>query len=585
MRTEPPFVRTPTHSAGLARWWRLTGSAAIVALGIVAWAAAGIPVAYEPFTLPLLAVGVLALTLTGWPMVLGTFARLGARGPELLPPARDPASRTAILIPIHNEDPSRVFAALRTMRTQVDEIDGLEFFVLSDTRDPAIAAAEEAHYTALSPLGTPVTYRRRTENTGRKAGNIAEFCDRWGGAFDYMLVLDADSVMGATAIARLIGLMDANPRAGLLQTVPYIVNRETLHARVTQFSMRLYTPLWADGAAFWHGGDGNYWGHNAIIRIAAFMRHATLPVLPGRAPLGGEILCHDVVEAAFLRGAGWETWLVPGIADSFEEMPPNMADDAARDRRWCQGNLQHIKLLDRAGLRPSGRLHLFAGIVAYMAAPCWVALMAVLTAMPADAALMTAHALFWPVLTVFAVPKLCGLLAMLANGRRAAPFGGRVQLTLSMLAEQAIGLVTTPGALLWSARFVVTTLAGTVVRWDAQPRADRGLGWAEAWRKFGWQTLLGAAWGAVLLVKNPALFDWAGMIVFGLVTTVPVAVWSSRLDIGRLVRRLGLFVTVDEMQPSPVLRAYRAAAHEPVRPIVTKPIRVAPERTLLTEQP
>ena len=175
---------------------------------------------------------------------------------------------------------------------------------------------------------------------------------------------------------------------------------------------------------------------------------------------------------------------------------------------------------------------------------------------------------------------------MLASGRRAAEFGGRAQLTLSMLAEQAIGLVTTPGALLWSARFVATTLAGTVVRWDAQARAERGIGWTEAWRKFGWQTMLGVAWGAVLLLKDPALFDWAATIVFGLVTTVPVAVWSSRLDIGRLARRLGLFVTVDEIQPSPVLRAYRAAsATEPVRAIVTKPIRVAPERTLLTEQP
>ena len=566
----------------------MTGVAGLVAVATVAWAASGIPAAYESLVLPPLAVGVLALTLTGWPMVLGVLARLGARGPALLPPLRDPATRTAILLPIHNEDPARVFATIRVMRAQIDAvgIGDVELFVLSDTRDPAIAAAEEAHYAALAAQGTPVTYRRRVQNSGRKAGNIAEFCERWGGAFDYMLVLDADSMMGAAAIARLIGLMDANPRAGLLQTVPYIVNRETLHARMTQFSMRLYTPLWADGAAFWHGSEANYWGHNAIVRIAAFTRHATLPVLPGRAPLGGEILCHDVVEAALLRGAGWETWLVPEIGDSFEEMPPNMADDAARDRRWCQGNLQHTKLLDRAGLRPPGRLHLGAGVVAYLAAPCWVALAAVLTLMPGEAAVATADALFWPVLAVFGVPKLCGLLATLLDSRRSAQFGGRVRLCVSMAAEQALGLLTTPGALLWSARFVVTTLLGTVVRWDAQARADRGVGWHEAWRKFGWQTVLGAAWGAVLLTRNPALFGWAATIVVGLLTAVPVAVWSSRLDLGRGARRLGLFLTVDEVQPSPVLRAYRLASALPERATVAaKPLRVAPGRTLLTEQP
>jgi membrane glycosyltransferase len=555
------------------RWQLLTGLGGLIAAGTLAWAGAGVPAGWGFAVLPLLAGGVIALTLTGFPIMLGAAARLlGLRGPALRPAEFDGGSRTAILVPIHNEDSARVFAGIRTMRTQVDAagLHGVELFVLSDTRDPAIAAEEEAEFSALSTVGAPVTYRRRTDNSGRKAGNIAEFCERWGGAFDYMLVLDADSVMGASAIAGMIGLMDANPRAGLIQTVPYAVNRETLHARLSQFAMRLYTPLWAEGAAFWHGSDANYWGHNAIIRIAPFMRHAKLPILPGRAPLGGEILCHDVVEAALLRAQGWETWLVPGLADSFEELPPNMADDAARERRWCQGNLQHMQLVGRAGLRPQGRLHLGSGVLYYLAAPCWVALTALLTVMPRDAALATAHAIGLPVLALFAIPKLCGLIATCADARRSAQFGGRARVAASMAAEQAIGLLTTPGALLSSAAYVVTTLTGKVVRWDAQPRSDRGMCWGEAWSRFGWQATLGAVWGLVLLAREPALFAWAAPIVAGLVASVPLAVWTSRLDLGRATRRLGLFLTEDEVHPSAVLRAYRAATGAGMRPAIAE---------------
>lgn len=558
----------------LSRWWLLTALGGLIAAGTVAWAGAGVPSAWRWAVLPLFSGGVIALTLTGLPIVLGAASRAGAafglHGPQPAPPARDLSSRTAILVPIHNEDPRRVFEGVRTMRTQVDAagLAGVEFFVLSDTRDLEIAAEEEAEHAALSKGGTPVTYRRRTQNLGRKAGNIAEFCERSGAAFDYMLVLDADSVMGAGSIERLIGLMDANPRAGIIQTVPYSVNRETLHARLSQFAMRLYTPLWAEGAAFWHASDANYWGHNAIIRIAPFTQHARLPVLPGRAPLGGEILCHDVVEAALLRAQGWHTWLVPGVADSFEELPANMVDDAARERRWCQGNLQHIKLLDRAGLRAPARLHLGSGILYYLAAPCWIALMLLITLMPAASALAVAQALAAPLLTLFAVPKLFGLSAALASPRGSAHFGGRARLTASMALEQALGLLTTPGTILSTARFVAGTLSGAVVRWESQARSDRGLSWSEAWSRFGWHAGLGAVWGLVLLARDPTLFAWAAPIVAGLIASVPLAVMTSRLDLGRAARRMGLFLTEDEIQPSAVLRAHRAATASGMRPVI-----------------
>ena len=566
-----------------ARWWLLTIAGLLVALAATIWAAQGMAGPWRFAILPPVSVCLVAMTLTSWPVVLGALGRLGLRGPVLLPPARDPGSRTAILVPIHNEDPAHVFAALRAMRGQVDaaDLDGIEFFVLSDSRDPDIAREEEAQYASLPPHGAPVTYRRRLANAGRKAGNIADFCARWGGAFDYMLVLDADSVMGAGAIERMVGLMDANPRAGLIQSVPYCVNRETLHARMFQFAMRLYTPLWAEGAALWFGSEANYWGHNAIIRIAPFMRHARLPVLPGRAPLGGEILCHDVVEAALLRAAGWETWLAPAIADSFEELPPNMADDAARERRWCQGNVQHIGLLARAGLRASGRLHLGSGVLYYLGAPCWVLIAALFSVAPAAFAEPALRSLAWPVLALWGVPKLLHAAAALADHRRVRGFGGRASLLASLFAEQALGMLTAPASLLASARFVLTTLAGRVVRWDAQPRADRGVDWREAWDRFGWQAIVGVTWSAALLARgNPTLLAWAAPIAAGLVAGIPIAVWTSRQDWGRAARRLGLFLTTDEMQPSAVLRAYRSGTATPIAvPAVPEPARALAGQT------
>ena len=204
----------------------------------------------------------------------------------------------------------------------------------------------------------------------RKAGNIADFCARsWSAEYDYMVVLDADSLMGAGTIATLIGLMDANPSAGLIQTVPYAVGRETLFARIQQFAARLYTPLLVQGLAFWQGQDGNYWGHNAIIRIAPFVEHCDLPVLPGREPFGGEILCHDVVEAALMRRGGWQVWLMPLLGESYEALPANMVDFAQRERRWCQGNLQHLGVIGMRNLRAVGRYHLGLGVLTYLSGP------------------------------------------------------------------------------------------------------------------------------------------------------------------------------------------------------------------------
>ena len=571
-----------SHRHALLR--RISFAVPVLALpAIGTWLAASLTAGeagvMRPALLALLFGNLLFLALTGWPGVLGALARLVRRP---LTPAVTPAgdSRTAILFPIYNEDTRTVFTAVEAIARSLaeQEVANTDIFVLSDTRDPAIMAAEDAAFVRVSKVfGARVRYRRRTENTRRKVGNIADFCAKWSGDYEYMIVLDADSLMGASTITTLIGLMDANPRAGLIQTVPYAVGRETLFARIQQFAARLYTPLLVEGLAFWQGQDGNYWGHNAIIRIAPFVAHCDLPVLPGREPFGGEILCHDVVEAALMRRGGWQVWLLPTLGESYEALPANMVDFAQRERRWCQGNLQHMGVVGMRGLRLVGRYHLGLGVFTYLSGPLLV-LFAGLAAL--DSVLggsFTERLLGVPgpartafiLLSAFLLygAKLCSLGFALASHRAAAPFGGRVRLVLSAALEQVSAMVSAPILLVFYTRFISMMLLGRTVRWDAQPRDDRGVSWAEAARRMRMPTLVGLAWLAVLVPVGGAVLGWSAALIPGLLLAIPAAVWTSQLDLGVVARRWGLFLTEDELAPSAILRAFtRAMAREAVQP-------------------
>ena len=583
---QPPLQRAadasvplPSDSLRTGRLERLARRAAfagpVLALPLLGvWLAArltiGAPGPARPILLALLFGNLLYLALTGWPGVLGAVARLRRRPAAFSPSPSD--SRTAVLFPVYNEDPAAVFTAAEVMARAIADhgLDGVDLFVLSDTQDPALAAAEHAAYTRLGPqFCGRLRYRRRPLNTRRKVGNIADFCSRWGSDYDYMVVLDADSLMAASTIATLIGLMDTNPRTGLIQTVPYAVGRETLFARIQQFAARLYTPLLVEGLAFWQGADSNYWGHNAIIRIAPFMAHCELPTLPGREPFGGDILCHDVVEAALMRRGGWEVWMLPGLPASYEALPANMVDFAQRERRWCQGNLQHLGVLPMPGLRAVGRYHLALGVLNYVSGPLMVAFTVVALADglcggsfatrllsttrwegPAFVALTSA---------LLYAAKLCSLGLALADRATAELFGGRLRLVVSAALEQACAMVSAPVLLLFYTRFIAAMLFGTSVQWSAQPRDDRGLSWSEGWRRMRLPFTAGAAWllGAAA-IGGPAL-TWSATLIPGLLLATPVAVWTSQRALGLAAKRFGLFLTEDELTPSPILRAYERA--------------------------
>lgn len=277
----------------------------------------------------------------------------------------------AIVLPVYNEEPGRVFAGLRTMYESLQRTgaaENFDFFVLSDSTNPERWVEEEHAWAILcrdlNAFGR-INYRRRSVNTDKKAGNLLEFCESWGRSYRYMVTLDADSIITGDTIQTLYRRMEGNPRLGILQTAPKIVYAESLWGRLQQFANHFYGPIFAAGLNFWQRSEGNYWGHNAIIRMAPFMEHCALPDLPGREPFGGKILSHDFVEAALMQRAGFEVRLTADLEGSYEECPQDIVEHAKRDRRWCQGNMQHFWLLFSKGLTFASRLHLANGIMGY----------------------------------------------------------------------------------------------------------------------------------------------------------------------------------------------------------------------------
>ncbi|MEP9353992.1 glucans biosynthesis glucosyltransferase MdoH [Xanthobacter sp. KR7-65] len=504
-------------------------------------------------------------------------------------PLPDLSIRVALLMPCYNEEPGRVFAGLEaTWRSLQDTGRGGQFdvFILSDSTDPDIWVAEEAAFLALCRrTGGRFYYRHRAQNTDRKAGNIAEWVTRFGGAYEAMLILDADSVMTGDCMVRIAAALERNPSAALIQTLPVIVGGRTLFARLQQFAGRLYGPLIAQGLAWWHGPQSNYWGHNAIIRTRAFAGAAGLPHLSGRKPFGGHILSHDFVEAALLVRAGWGVYMVPGLAGSYEEGPPSLTDLAVRDRRWCQGNLQHAAVLPARGLSAPSRIHLLTGIGSYVSAPLWLMMLlaGLLTALQARFVppdyFPSGFALFpvWPAqdpvraawvfggtIAVLLLPKFIAFGLMLGDGGARRGFGGAGRTFLGMLSEIILSGLMAPVTMVSQSFAVVSILMGRDGGWHPQRRDDGSLGWRPALRHFLPHTLIGLGFAAATAAISLPLMAWMSPVILGLVAAVPLAVWTSR------PRADGLLMTPEAQQPPDVLRAamdLRAALAEASEPM------------------
>ena len=515
-------------------------------------------------------------------LMSGGGQRLGVGSAELQPPA----TVTALLMPCYNESPARVTSGLQAIWESLHDAgltEAFDIFILSDTTDPEVWIDEEVAFLALRRRtgSDRIFYRRRKDNVARKSGNIADWVTRWGGAYPQFLILDADSVMQAATLARLVAAMERHPDVGIIQTLPIITGGVTLFARSQQFAGRVYGPLIAQGIAWWHGAEGNYWGHNALIRTCAFAEHAGLPELPGPKPFGGHILSHDFVEAALIRRAGWAVHMVPGLVGSYEASPPDLTELAVRDRRWCQGNLQHLAVLPARGLHWVSRLHLLTGIGSYITAPLWLLFLfaGILIALwdrlvppdyfPAGKSLFPV----WPVVDpvramwmfvgtmgLLLIPKVLGCLAVLMNRAERRGCGGGLRLLISMLLETVIAGLIAPLMMLTQSIDVVSILCGRDSGWKPQ-RRDGGVPLLrDTVRRYRRHTVLGLAMGITVWLVSPSLALWMSPVTVGLALAIPLVALTSRRDV--IPAALGLLRIPEEVFPPRVLARAASLAGE-----------------------
>lgn len=486
---------------------------------------------------------------------------------------------TAIVFPIYNEDVGEVFDRVRrTFHSlqRTGRLDSFEFFILSDSTSSDVWLEEEEAWTRmcrdLAAFGR-IYYRHRPINTNSKAGNIADFCRGWGGRYANLVVMDADSFMEGETIVTLALLMQKHPRIGIIQTTPKLVGAKSLFARLQQFSNRAYGEMFTAGLNFWQGPEGNYWGHNAIIRMQPFTGYCGLPDLPGKEPFGGKILSHDFVEAALMRKAGWEVWLAWDLPGSYEGGPESLIAYAQRDRRWLQGNIQHAWLLFARGLHPMSKFHLATGIMGYLASPLWLGFLLLsmlivfrqkrsgLSLVPANGWLndlfpgLTVAGQAWILLGLTGLMLLTPKILFFARAtlvpqvRRA--FGGLRAILASMTCEFALSTLIAPLLMLFHTKFLFAMFSGLSVRWGAQARGAVGTPWSVAIRAHASQTIIGIVWVLFAMNLGTEVLLWSLPVLAGLLLAIPLSVFTSSPAVGAAFSHAGLLECPSGPQESP----------------------------------
>lgn len=488
--------------------------------------------------------------------------------------------RVALLVPIYNEDTSEVFGNASAMMSALrvaHSAHRFDLFILSDTQDTDIAMAEQHAYAMLRaamPPDAPVWYRRRVQNTGRKVGNIAQWLENWGAAYEAMLVLDADSLMSPEAVIALSDELSCDPTAGLIQSAPMVVGSDTLFGRVQQFSASVYGTLLSEGLAGWTGSEGNYWGHNAILRTRAFADCAGLPRMPSLSGKGGLILSHDFVEAGLLRRAGWAVRFMPSIPGSYEEPPATLIDYALRDRRWCHGNLQHLSLLATRGLHPVSRFHLFHGAMSYLLSPAWFGLLVIwaLLGNGADSVISyfsMENPLYpvWPDMSrvssvlillfmygMLLAPKMLGALALGLTDKHMSQFGGGLRFAVSLMVEVLLSILFAPIMMVQQVVAVLRTVVGIRPIWSPQARKGGDYSPRTVLKFHALETVSGALLALGMAAGVVSL--WLLPIAISLISAVPLSMASGL----RLEHRPGLralMATPEMVETPPILQLAR----------------------------
>ena len=480
--------------------------------------------------------------------------------------------RIAVLMTLRNEEPGRAFARLRAVKASIEATgEGALFayFILSDTSVAEVAAAEEAAVAAWRhDVAEPerIVYRRRADNAGYKAGNLRDFCERWGRSYDLMLPLDADSLMTGAAILRLARIMQAHPRIGILQSLVVGTPSRSAFARIFQFGMRHGMRAYTMGSTWWIGECGPFWGHNALVRIAPFVEHCHLPVLPGGPPLGGHVLSHDQVEATLMRKAGYEVRILPEEGGSWEDNPPTLLEFSRRDLRWCQGNMQYLKLLDLPGLKLMSRFQLAWAILMFVGVPAMTLMIALvplkffdgedLSTFPSGLAI----GIYVTFLTMYLSPKLAGLADILLSDDGVRGYGGTGRFLASAAIEIVFSFLLGAVATFRIALFMIGLPFGRAVIWNGQARDAHGISWSTAVKGLWPPFLFGCAICGALAWLSPAVLLWSLPLTFGYLVAVPFAVATASPAFGEALARRRLCAVPEELTEPPEIRAVRQNA-------------------------
>ena len=486
---------------------------------------------------------------------------------------------TAILLCIRNELPERMIRNVEPM------LEGLHaagcagrfhLYVLSDTSDARISAGEEASFAALTSRWrgrVAVTYRRRAVNAAYKAGNIREFCERWGRRHDLAVTLDADSFMTADAIVRLVRIMQANPRLGILQGLIVGLPSTSAFARVFQFGMRLGMRSYTIGSAWWQGDCGPYWGHNAVLRLEPFIAHCALPVPSRDGSDDRHILSHDQIEAVLMRAAGYEVRVLPQEDLGWEENPPTLIEFIRRDLRWCQGNMQYWRFLTLPGLKPVSRYQLVLAILMFIGSPAWIGLLVLgtLAAACADAPANfirpdAGMALFVSVLAMWFSPKIASAIHVLLEPNLRRAFGGAGLFLVNYAIETLYSILLCP--ILWVGHTIFLTglLFGSEIGWIGQTRDDHAVPFTLALQNLWPHTALGGAALVVLVVTAPAAIPYALFLAGGPALSIPFAIATAWPTFGSFAARTGIGRLPEEVLRPAVLLALGLPAIELVTP-------------------
>ena len=499
----------------------------------------------------------------------------------------NPEARTAIIMPICYEDVATVVAGLRATCESVastGHAKHFDVFVLSDSYNPETAAAERAAWEDLrAALATSpnqpqveVYYRLRKRRTHRKAGNVADFCRRWGKDYRYMVVLDADSVMSGDCLTSMVKLMEANPTAGIIQTATQAIGHVTLHARAQQFASRVTGRLFTLGMQFWQLGESHYWGHNAIIRVQPFMDHCALAPIEGTGGMSGGIMSHDFVEAALMRRAGYHVWLCADLVGSYEQQPPDLLSELQRDRRWCQGNLQNARLMAEPGIHRVHRAMFVTGTMAYVSAPLWLAFLTLGTALWLSGSSIVsswnvlpmelAGLWLWTLCLLF-LPRVMGIAAVLMRGEQ-RQYGGLWGLIKSSALESALAIVQAPVRMLAHSLFVVVALTGIKLDWKSPPREAAAVPWKIALSQLAPMTFVVAALAVGIAMIDASALVWLAPVGLPLLLAIPLTVLTSQIALGTALRERGFLLIPEESRSPAVLRRAWMHAVRLARPVL-----------------